>query len=157
MNKLQDFIKRASERHKNKYDYSKVQYINGHTKVIILCPTHKEFEQTPNCHLNRGSGCSECNKGKRDPNKLLNEFLEKAKQKHGDKYDYNEVVYEGARNNVKIKCKIHNEIFDQTPESHVKGHGCRKCNRPKNIDSSKITQEIFIKKAKEKHGDKYDY
>lgn len=94
MDKLQDFIKRASERHKNKYDYSRVQPINSHTKVTIICPEHKEFEQTPNCHINRGSGCSECNKGKRDVNKLLDEFLDKAKQKHGDKYDYNEVIYQ---------------------------------------------------------------
>lgn len=63
MNKQEEFIKKASERHNNKYDYSDVQFTNSHTKVIIKCPEHGNFEQTPNCHVNRGSGCSQCNKG----------------------------------------------------------------------------------------------
>ena len=54
-----EFIKRANEVHKSRYDYSKVQYINGTTKVIIICPVHGEFLQTPQSHLN-GQGCKQC-------------------------------------------------------------------------------------------------
>lgn len=54
-----DFIKRAIIIHNNKYDYSKVNYINNHTKIIIICPIHNEFNQQPNSHL-AGQGCSKC-------------------------------------------------------------------------------------------------
>ena len=53
------FIKKANAVHNNKYDYSKSYYINSHTKVIIICPIHGEFEQTPNAHI-RGQGCPNC-------------------------------------------------------------------------------------------------
>ena len=39
MNKQQNkFIEKANKKHCNKYDYSKVNYINSHTEVIIICP-----------------------------------------------------------------------------------------------------------------------
>lgn len=62
MNKVNDthsFIDKAKIIHRNKYDYSKVEYVNYVTKVCIICPIHGEFWQTPKNHLN-GSGCSLC-------------------------------------------------------------------------------------------------
>ena len=56
---LEEFIEKAKEIHGDKYDYSKVEYINTKTKVCIICPEHGEFWQTPGSHLN-GSGCPEC-------------------------------------------------------------------------------------------------
>ena len=56
----EEFIKKAKKVHGNKYDYSKVNYINNHTNVTIICPEHGEFEQTPKGHL-RGQGCPKCN------------------------------------------------------------------------------------------------
>lgn len=56
---ISDFIKDATNVHGSKYDYSKVNYINNHTKVIITCRKHGDFEQTPNSHLN-GRGCQKC-------------------------------------------------------------------------------------------------
>ena len=53
------FIQRAREIHKNKYDYSYVEYKNTDTKVKIICPEHGEFWQSPHHHLN-GVGCPEC-------------------------------------------------------------------------------------------------
>lgn len=61
------FIKRATIVHKNKYDYSKIDYINNHTKVIIQCPEHGEFKQTPGNHL-QGQGCPKCYKKLNDQN-----------------------------------------------------------------------------------------
>lgn len=54
------FIKRANFEHKNKYDYSLLKYKNSSTKVIIICPEHGIFKQTPNQHINRKCGCSKC-------------------------------------------------------------------------------------------------
>lgn len=56
---LDEFINKANEVHANKYDYSKVIYIDSHTPVIIICKIHGEFIQTPNTHL-QGSGCTRC-------------------------------------------------------------------------------------------------
>lgn len=55
----QEFIEKARAKHGCKYDYSKVEYINNHTKVCIICPEHGEFWQTPNKHLS-GQGCPKC-------------------------------------------------------------------------------------------------
>ena len=54
-----EFIKRASEKHNNKYDYSLSIYENSETKLDIICPLHQVFSQNPNDHL-QGRGCHEC-------------------------------------------------------------------------------------------------
>jgi hypothetical protein len=57
-----EFINKCIQVHGLKYDYSKVQYVNGDTKVIIICPKHGEFLQRANCHTNDKQGCPECAK-----------------------------------------------------------------------------------------------
>ena len=74
----EEFIKKAKKVHGNKYDYSKVNYINNHTNVTIICPEHGEFEQTPKGHL-RGQGCPKCNGG---VVQTTEEFIKKAKEIH---------------------------------------------------------------------------
>lgn len=59
----EDFIKKATDVHSNRYDYSNTSYINTHTKVCIICPEHGEFYQTPHCHM-YGQGCPDCNSSK---------------------------------------------------------------------------------------------
>ena len=54
-----EFIQRAKEIHGDKYDYSKVKYVNNKTKVCIICPIHGKFEQTPCDHL-AGYACRKC-------------------------------------------------------------------------------------------------
>ena len=78
INREKKFIEKANKKHNNKYDYSKVDYINAHTKVCIICPEHGEFWQTPNSHLN-GCGCSLCSSNKK---MSLNEFIIKSKEIH---------------------------------------------------------------------------
>lgn len=54
-----EFIEKGTQLHNDKYDYSKVEYINSRTKVKIICPVHGEFEQLPSSHL-QGNGCPKC-------------------------------------------------------------------------------------------------
>ena len=56
----EDFIREARTIHGDKYDYSKVEYINNRTKVCIICPIHGEFWQTPINHINNKNGCPKC-------------------------------------------------------------------------------------------------
>jgi len=54
-----EVIKMFIDKHGNKYDYSKVEYISNNIKVCIICPKHGEFWQTPHSHLS-GNGCHKC-------------------------------------------------------------------------------------------------
>jgi len=56
---IKKFIEDARAVHGDKYDYSKVEYINTHEKVCIICPTHGEFWQEAKLHIN-GCGCPSC-------------------------------------------------------------------------------------------------
>jgi len=60
----ESFINKAKALFGEKYDYSKVEYINGQKKVCLICPTHGEFEVAPNSHLSNKSGCPICNESK---------------------------------------------------------------------------------------------
>ena len=89
--------------------------------------------------------------------KTQEEFIEDAKRVHGDKYDYSEIKYTRSETKVKIYCKACEEYFYQTPNNHLAGKGCKKCSIKRSHDKAKLTSEEYIKRAKEVHGDKYDY
>ena len=154
----EEFIRRAKDIHGDKYDYSKVVYKGVDTQVTIICPIHGEFQQTPYHHLNRKQGCRKCVNELTSErfSSTTNEFIKKAHEIHGDKYDYSKVVYKKAIMPVTIICPIHGE-FQQTPHDHLRYHGCPKCAHIQKIKSLSSTTEEFIKKAREVHGDKYEY
>lgn len=83
------------------------------------------------------------------------EFIEKAKLKHGDKYDYSMVKYIGSQKKVIIICKEHGE-FSQTSMHHISGSGCKKCFI-KSKSNFNIDINEFIMTANIKHNNKYDY
>lgn len=148
----QDFIKRAREVHGNKYDYSKSLYLSARTNITIICPIHGEFQQRPANHC-IGRGCREC--GGNYP-LSLQRFVERAQVKHGKRYDYSQVAFEGVESKVKIICPKHGP-FVQRVMTHLKGFNCPKCGREAVADKLGHSQERFVKDAKMAHGDKYDY
>ena len=83
-------------------------------------------------------------------------FLERAKNVHGDKYGYENSIFTGTNNKIKINCPIHGE-FEQIVHSHLSGNGCSKCSFDKIHNGKRLNNEDFILKSKLKHGDKYDY
>ena len=143
---IESFIEKARAIHGNKYDYSKVEYVNSSTKVCIICPEHGEFWQKPNNHLN-GEGCPICNGGIKSD---LEAFIRKANIKHNNKFDYSKVEYVNSTTKVCIICPEHGEFW-QTPHDHLSGYGCPRC-----VGRLKTTED-FIREAKEIHGDRYDY
>lgn len=87
------------------------------------------------------------------------DFISKSTKIHNNKYDYSQVNYINNSTKVKIICEIHGE-FEQTPNSHMKGAGCRKCytsSNKNNFTKNKLTLVQFIKKCIEIHGHTYDY
>lgn len=155
----EEFIKRAKHAHNNKYDYSKVEYINITTKICIICPEHGEFWQRPNDHIN-GTGCPKCAAISRSEqlkitNKIKNSrlFVEKANKIYNNKYSYEKVDYINDHIKVCIICSEHGEFW-QTPKAHLNGNGCPKCagRRP-----FKYSAEENEKMCRQIHGDKYEY
>lgn len=143
--------------HNNKYDYSKSEFINTSTKIIIICPIHDEYKQTPKDHLT-GRGCPECGRESsiKQRTKTNNQFICEAKKIHGNNYIYDEVKYVNSDSKVKIICLEHG-AFEQTPTHHLSGQGCPVCRYIKSAEKNKYTNKIFITKATNIHGDKYDY
>jgi hypothetical protein len=141
------FIAKAREVHGDRYDYSLVDYVSNRTKVKIICSEHGMFEKTPSNHLN-GQGCKHCSGKAKGTTET---FIAKAKEVHGDRYNYSLVEYVNNAAKVKIICSEHG-VFEQKPNNHLKGRGCRHC-----AGIAKGTTEAFIAKAKEVHGDNYDY
>ena len=139
-----EFIREVQLIHHNRYDYSKVKYINNKTKVCIICPDHGEFWQIPSDHLN-GKGCPQC-AGNVRYNK--DTFVEKAKNIHNDRYDYSKVQYVNAHTKVCIICPEHGEFW-QTPNNHLNGNGCPLCKNRKIGNVLRDTVEGFIEKSNE--------
>ena len=154
---IETFLEKAINIHGDKYDYSEVKYRGSKTKVCIICPKHGEFWQTPNNHL-RGKGCRKCglNQVSLKRRKTNEEFIENAKEIHGDKYDYSKVLYTNSYTKVCIVCPKHGD-FQQTPHEHLKGQGCPECKKDTLAKIHFDTKDSFIKKANKIHGNKYDY
>ena len=157
----EEFVYRAKNTHGNKYDYSKVEYKNRRTKVCIICPKHGEFLQAPDLHIN-GQNCPKCAKEyidslqKKKAENSSKTFEEKSKKIHGNKYDYSKVHYVNALSKVELVCPTHGSFF-MRPNDHLNGYGCPKCGFERVSNIKKDDTEKWIKKAKIKHGDKYDY
>jgi hypothetical protein len=126
----EEFIKRANEVHKFKYDYSKTLYINGHKKITIICPIHGEFQQTASKHLS--GGCRKCadDLHASKMRKTTEEYIEQARKVYGDLYDYSKVYYKNSNNKILINCKIHGDFY-KIARDHLNGQGCQKCKPPK--------------------------
>jgi len=131
----------------NRYDYSRLKYVNARTKVAIICPEHGQFKQLPSAHLD-SHGCDSC--GRKSKTSTTEKFIQMAKKLHGDRYNYSRVKYVNCRTKVAIICPKHGK-FRQRPFLHLKGSGCKKC-------VFRVTNtEEFIQQARKVHGDKFDY
>lgn len=119
----EEWIESAKKIHGDLYDYSEVVYSGAKVKVRIRCKTHGVFEQTTNNHLT-GYGCIRCGN---TYSYTTEEWVEKAKAVHGNRYDYSSVVYNVGRDKVLIRCLVHGD-FLQEANSHLMGHHCPKCS-----------------------------
>lgn len=152
------FIRQATLKHADKFDYSQVVYLNNYTPIVVGCPTHGLMRISPSTHI-KGHGCAKCahlstvTKLK----KTTAQFIAEARQVHGTKYDYSEVQYLNAHAKVSITCHIHG-IFKQDPAKHLAGSECPNCGYLKTSQKSLEKRRArFLQQAAEVHGGKYDY
>jgi len=146
------FVAKARKIHGDKYDYSKVNYINNRTAVVIGCPIHGDFDKRPDKHL-IGQGCPKCSAG---PKRTTEDFIREAEAKHGKKYSYGKTDYKGVTKHVIITCPVHGD-FKQLPSSHLAGFGCARCGRDKAANNTSMGRDGFIERANKVHNNKYDY
>lgn len=154
-----EWVQKAISVHGNTYDYSKTEYIKSNQDVCIICPKHGEFWQRANNHVTKKYGCPKC-KGEKNSQRCKytkEQFIEKSKQIHGNKYDYSKVNYIDSETPVIIICPEHGE-FPQIPSNHYKhGSGCPECGKIQAGKQRRIGKENLIKRFREVHGNKYDY
>lgn len=153
----EEFIERLKIIHGDKYDYSKVEYVNSKTKVCIICPIHGEFWITPGSHL-QGRGCPQCANLMKSSKKLSNttEFIKKAQISRKDRGDdYSKVQYINSRTKVCIICPIHGEFW-MTPNNYLRGQSCPQCTNRRRQEKLRLSQDTFIKLVKEQYGNTYD-
>lgn len=148
--KKSEFLKLVENKSKYNYDYSLVpEEWNNNQKTIIeiICPIHGTWKTSVRNFLVSKSGCPKCGHSTK---LTLEEFINRARKLHGDKYDYSKVIYNGCDEKVCIICPKHGEFW-QTPHSHIgnKAVGCPKCSaeisRYKKISkTNKIAKNTFI-------------
>ncbi len=146
------FISKANTKHKNKYTYRNVKYLNNTQYVLVTCKTHGDFSISPVRHL-QGTGCPVCRTervyvghnvvSKRERKKT---FIAKGKETHKNRFKYNKVKYVDRRTPVIIVCPEHGE-FEQSPQSHLNTkHCCPVCSYKAVQDNIKRTSHSFRKK-----------
>lgn len=155
----EQFISQCRQKHGDKYDYSKAVYKNGESKVCIICPIHGEFWQTAINHRWFGCGCPRCAREEvgRGNAHTKESFIARSIEIYGDEFDYSEVDYVGYNSKVKITCK-QGHSFYRSPKIHLNKHsGCPFCSATAAAYRMSDGRTLFIKKAKKKYGDRYDY
>jgi hypothetical protein len=179
----EQIIKKCKHYYGDKYDYSKIEYKGGGSRkehVEIICPEHGSFFKCVDNIDKRDCGCPRCAREKKRSNDIIsiaNKFIERSKNKFGDRFDYSEVEYVNSHTPVTLICKEHGIRFSTTPSNHfsTKFGGCKECHK-EYIESTKskkirvkLTEEerkerrrecsekLFIERATRKFGDRFDY
>jgi hypothetical protein len=148
----EEFVAKARQAHGERYDYAQTVYRNSGTPVIIICRLHGAFSQIPYNHLG-GRNCKQCGIETQGSKRRLatEQFVARARKKHGDRFDYSGSVYRTSDTPVTIVCRIHGE-FHQTPENHLAGKGCKYCAKNQHPSADQI-----ILRFRAIHGNNYEY
>ena len=143
------YLIKACKIHNNKYDYSKVVFVNLMDSVQIICPEHGEFNQTLKAHIHLKNGCPSCFGNKKFTEE---EIIKKANNAHNNIYNYSKLQYKNVDTKIIIICDKHDE-FLQTPFNHINNkQGCPACQTSKGellIENYLINNNInYIKEYK---------
>lgn len=121
------FIEKSKDKHPGKFTYHNTVYLNGHSPVTITCIRHGDFTTWPSGHLD-GKGCRECFNERRSIAMTCSpeDYIVKAKLKHGAKYDYSKTKYTVAGESITATCFLHGD-FEVNSSGHLSGSGCDLC------------------------------
>ena len=161
------FIRQASIKHNNYYNYSEVVFVNQHTPVTVVCPQHGKFSVLPAKHLHRGTACKICNHSKRFPGKLKSNKPGLPKKNPTDaiakliskfsNLDFSKFIVTTFSDKSSVTCNIHGEFQSSISLLKTAKYGCQKCGIQRSAAKKQSDTETFIKKARQVHGDLYQY
>ena len=155
--KQDEFNSKAVLIHGDKYDYSKVVYINSSTPVKINCSVHGDFLQRPNNHI-QGQGCRACSRTRRSNKERLLLIKEvkvfSISSPHLYSYILSSII--SKTDKMQIFCKNHG-IFSQEVRKHLQGQICPKCAKCASGKKQAKTTEEFVNEAKSIHRHLYTY
>ena len=155
-----EFVEKAIKIHGYRYDYSKSEYVNSFTKIVIVCNKHGKFLQSPNSHLrkSRAVGCPSCWKARASDifRHSIKTFIVNARKVHGNIYDYSLSNYLNAKAKICIICLTHGKFW-QRPSNHLRGATCPLCARIASISTISGNMSRFVNSAKKIHDNNYDY
>lgn len=158
----EEFFKRAHDVHGDEYDYSKTVFTGMRNRITLTCRHHGDFEQKAMSHV-LGQRCRKCYLSDESIRMSGEQFFIRAKEKHGERFDYTKSVFTGLLEKIVITCRIHGD-FTQTAKRHLLDAGCKKCANEKQskmmIESNadrRMTTDEFIRRCVEIHGDEYEY
>lgn len=149
---IKEYVEKATNVHKGKYSYRNSNYINSKSDICVTCPEHGDFWLNASSHL-MGTGCSKC-AGLYKP--TTEEFIEKARKIHGDKYIYTNTEYVNSQTPIKVICPKHGE-FTITPNHLLSGVGCSDCGAESTAEKLSLGLSTFVERANKVHKGKYTY
>lgn len=154
-------IQNAKNKFGEKFDYTKIDLTKRiQEKNNIICPIHGNTKQNILNHIKKSMGCTKCSNEKKKYNQLTTQdFIKRAKQKYGNKFNLDFVVYENSHKKVKIICPTHGE-FETKPQNFLKiknKYGCAKCGDSNCGNYLRKGLNKFILEAKNKYGNKFNY
>ena len=140
------FIERAKKIHGNKYVYARAVYVSAKEPIIITCPKkgHGDWPSTASNHLHKTHprGCPSCGGSM---SYTFKTFVQQAKKVHSDSFDYPQQELNNVKTKITVICKRNRHVRQQTADSHLSGHGCKKCADIDNA-AKKLVSERDINK-----------
>ena len=149
------FLKKARAMYPD-YDFSRVEYKDRETHIVVVCPLHGEFKIRPRTLLigekgQKPHGCWKCNNlvPPYEKELTLDTFKNRMHELYGDKYTFVWSDYKNKQSMIRFTCKEHGEQR-RSVTGLLDGKGCAYCN-------GKFYPPDWIKNARAVHGDKYEY
>lgn len=162
------FLSEAQKVHGEKFVYDMTDFVDSTSKITAICTEHRvTFRLGVSDHISKKTQCPKC-KSESIREALsakgicasMDVFLSRAKEVHGDKYDYSHVMLGLVSDPIEVRCNIKpwHPPFFPVPSNHIHNEtGCPACARETNGENKRQTTEEYVADCVATHGDKYDY
>jgi hypothetical protein len=154
----EDALARFHDRHGDRYDYSRVDYVDIRAKVVIVCRQHGPFKQGPAEHW-KGQGCRHCARPRQTgaPPRPWDKVEPRLIAAHDGKYTYDGSSYRDSNSKIRATCPAHGDFWPQVA-SHLRGRfGCRECSYIERGQAKRVSFEEWLRCARERFGHRFEY
>lgn len=130
--KTEYYINCIAKKHPDIFEttsFDKFVFLGSGKKSTFTCLKHGDYMTSPSHLLSRGRQCKKCATEITISKTTMSqdEFLERSKKKHGDRYDYSKSKYTRGRDFITITCKVHGDFSVIASHHYYSGVGCPQC------------------------------